>query len=56
MAKKAAKKTAKKSASKSGGGVAPPVTKAAALIQGAYDSGTPVPPIRTGTSDRGPIQ
>jgi 2-keto-4-pentenoate hydratase len=47
MAKKAAKKTAKKSASKSGGGVAAAVTKAAALIQGAYDSGTPVPPIRT---------
>ena len=54
MAKKAAKKTAKKSASKSAsrsssksGGVAAAVAKAAALIQNAYDTGTPVPPIRT---------
>jgi 2-keto-4-pentenoate hydratase len=54
MAKKAAKKTAKKSASKpasksvsKSGGVAAAVAKAAALIQNAYDTGTPVPPIRT---------
>lgn len=50
MAKKAAKKTAKKTAAKStskSSGVAVAVAKAAALIQNAYDTGTPVPPIRT---------
>ncbi len=44
MAKKA---TAKKAAGKSGGGVAAAVKKAAELIQNAYDTGTPVAPIRT---------